>query len=143
MVLERTTLGLRLKEVWVPLQHVYALLVVVFGFVLFRADTFSHAAYYYQALLGLTESSNNWDLFTMYINNEMLFFLSIGLLSCTPFWLWAQGKIIDLFPDKNWSSSILEYGYGIMSTLVMMALLVSSLMYLAADQYNPFIYFRF
>ena len=145
MARERTSFGSWVKSLWLPLQHIYTLLIVVFGWVLFRAETFGHAAYYYKALFGFAQSTENLDLARIYINNDLLSFMAVALICCTPFWFWAKGRLLSVFPDKyiSMSSPMFARGYGVVSTLTMLVLLLTSLMYLAADQYNPFIYFRF
>ena len=50
IVLERVGMDKVLEKLWVPLQHLYCLLVVMLGWVFFRADDLSHGWAYVQRL---------------------------------------------------------------------------------------------
>ena len=54
LVLERTRWGGVVNQAPRPLRHAYTLLVVLFGWVLFRADSFTAATHYLAAMFGCT-----------------------------------------------------------------------------------------
>jgi len=55
VMIERLFLGKLLKKHWVGFSHVYALLVILFNWVFFRADSLRHALSYIKAMI------LNWD----------------------------------------------------------------------------------
>lgn len=133
---ERTFLGKALERLTSPLRHAYALLVVLFGWVLFRADSFAHAMSYYAAMLGLNNVSNHvrW-LDQRYISNELLFVALIATLMSIS--IWSQVPV-EIAQRSRWSRLRLAVGTACYVALIGICVLES-----IASTYNPFIYFRF
>jgi alginate O-acetyltransferase complex protein AlgI len=143
LVLERTRWGGVLDRLPRPLRHGYALLAVMLGWVLFRANTFPEAAGYFSALFGLGHPGHALPL-AGYLGNEILMALGLGaVFSALPwsrvktFGAWLVGKL-----SNPWRSLLLNVGYGLEIVLVLALLLISAI-WLAGGTYNPFIYFRF
>lgn len=111
------------------LGHVYTLLAVTVGFVIFRADTMGQAFHF----IGSMFSFNATPMGTMTALSVMSpLFLVISfaaVAACTPLF-GSLGKR---------ESAVVRYG-AMAGTLVLYALCI---MELAAGSYNPFIYFRF
>ena len=59
--LERTAFGRALERLPVALQHVYGVLVAVWGWVLFRSTSTGQAVDYYRAMFGLDDARIAWD----------------------------------------------------------------------------------
>lgn len=137
LVLERGRFGDRIARASSPLVRLYTLLVVIVGWVLFRADDLSHAMAYLSGMaiprLGdaATSSQLSWFLFDAHAITMLL----LGVVLCMPL---AQGLRSRLSPDASARASGQALRY---SGLVLLLLL--SLSYIAAGTYNPFIYFRF
>lgn len=120
------------------LRHAYVLLVVMIGWVFFRADDFEYAFHYIGTMFGLT-GGGLWDYTTiLYATDYWLFFLVAIILS------------MPLFPKlQSWFHRVTEMrpiAGNVMSVLVSLwfLLLVAIVtMYLVNDTHNPFIYFRF
>ncbi|MFN8433104.1 MAG: MBOAT family O-acyltransferase [Anaerolineales bacterium] len=53
LVFEGTSLGKKMKTLWAPLQHLYALMIILVGWVFFRSPTVEFAFAYLQRLVGL------------------------------------------------------------------------------------------
>ena len=124
------------KKKWFkPIGHVYTMLVVILGFVLFRADTLAQGFGVIGAMFWPTAG-------TPAVTREILsllsplFFLSFGfsLLLSTP--------IFRVFRQKaEQTGKIAVYNYAACAgSLVLFAL---SVLTLVSSSYNPFIYFRF
>src|SRR4051812_1626918 len=67
LVMERIGLARAVRRMWTPLRHVYLLLVVMIGWVFFRADTLAGAVAFLKAMAGLTVPAVSpytiaWDL---------------------------------------------------------------------------------
>lgn len=115
---------------WIPLKnkvfsHIYALLVVICGFVIFRADTIAQAGHILASMFtGFTTEVGELMLLAKLATPYHVCSLAAGLLLCVP----VSGMV-----KKR---GVLKYG-------VAACLIVVCIMNLATSSYNPFIYFRF
>lgn len=139
MMLERWKLDRFLAKMGSTFSHLYAILVILLTWVLFRAPNLPHAWAYYGALLGWNEPGEfRFDL-AYYFGPQLWLLLLIGLLACTPFFQ----KINQHLQNRTKSGPILHGSLEIACSLGLMLLFLYCSMNLAADAYNPFIYFRF
>lgn len=114
--------------------HLYTLLVIMFGWVLFRTETIAQAQGFYAAMLGFNELSVNAGVLTQTANSKILIATLLGLVFSTP--------IIHYFRSR---ATLMDAG-GVRALLIdplLIGLLLLSIMMIAAGTYNPFIYFRF
>ena len=118
---------------WPIWPHVYTLLVVMVGWVFFRAETLPGAIAFLASLAGLTAAAPTPYTVAWYLTPELWLALAAGAIGSAP-WVPAVAARID-------------DGRGVMvpalNIAALMALLVLSIMSMAARTYNPFIYFRF
>lgn len=135
MVLERQSWFPRLPAAG---QHIYLLLVVMLGWVLFRVEGFGPALAYYQALLGLGTAEAGGLAWSLYWNRELALLLVVGLLACTPFFLRAYTEL-RLYWTLRWRSLIFDLSV----TLYLYFVFLYAHLQLINSSYNPFIYFRF
>lgn len=113
------------------IQHTYTLLVVLFGFVLFRAENFTQALFFFQSMF-------NFSLLTpvaasqlsLWLTPSMIFLLVVSIIAVTP---WIKTRTI-----KYQSTAMQGVSMG-----VLFVLWIACLLSLSANTYNPFIYFRF
>lgn len=113
------------------LGHVYLLVVVLFGWVLFRATSFTHAMEYIRSMFGMNGNELMGDMARLYLNENLVLFIA-GIIFCLPFKTWIQERQIKL----NLGVRSL---YGVALTVVFFL----SIAYLVKGSYNPFIYFNF
>jgi alginate O-acetyltransferase complex protein AlgI len=143
LVLEKTRWGGGMERMPRFLRHVYALLVVMMGWVLFRADSFHDAAAYFAGLFGAAPVVHAQPFFR-YATHEVLWTICLGAAFSMP--LWAAMKTLGLRGRKLFPPVLrggyLAFGRALEMALVMALLLISAA-WLAAGTYNPFIYFRF
>jgi alginate O-acetyltransferase complex protein AlgI len=118
---------------WPIWPHVYTLLVVMIGWVFFRADTLPGAIAFLNALAGLATAAPTLYTVAWYLTPELWLALAAGALGSAP---WVPALAARLEHANTWSVPLLN-------TAALMALLVLSIMSMAARTYNPFIYFRF
>ena len=131
LALERTGLGSMLERLWRPLRHGYALLVVLLGWVLFRAADLSHAATMMNAMSG---SGTARPGFGEYAPASVLAALAVGAAASVP-WHGLHARLPATGPVARLASTA--------TAAALAALLVVSAASLATGTYNPFIYFRF
>ena len=143
LVLEKTPWGDALEKLPRPLRHLYALFVVMMGWVLFRADTFSGAANYFAALFGAGHVIQAQPLHR-YAGNEVIWALCLGAAFSMPLWDAAKNAGAKLGEVVPAAGRGLYFGLGqIVEIVLVLALLLISAAWLAGGTYNPFIYFRF
>jgi alginate O-acetyltransferase complex protein AlgI len=132
IVIERTGFSKLLNQLWKPLQHIYLLLIVVIGWVFFRVETMGDALMYLRKMFLFTEGdlafSSYLDFF--YLDFRTIFFTGLAVVFATP---------IHVYTKKLKLTS----NFGILRPLGFISLFALTLIYLGANTYNPFIYFRF
>jgi alginate O-acetyltransferase complex protein AlgI len=134
LILERSMI-LNTKKWPKALQHVYVLIVVVVGWVFFRAETLTDAFAYLKTMIGAAGGNDTTAL--IYVNPYVICILIMAIVFSMPMRNWTNE-----FLGKT-SSLWIKTGYriGIYSFYIM--LLTLSVIELAQSSYNPFIYFRF
>jgi len=118
---------------WPVWPHVYTLVIVMIGWVFFRAETLPGAVAFLRSLAGVTAAAPTPYTVGWYLTPELWLALLAGGIGSTP-WVPALAARID--DGRNWTVPLLN-------NAVLMVLLVLSIMSMAARTYNPFIYFRF
>lgn len=119
--------GVRWKE---GVKHVYALLVVLFGWVLFRADNITYAWAYIRNMIGFYDSSS-YLMFNSYVTVFDLFILVLAIVFSTP----IASNFLNISSENFWKNKF--------QNVSLIILFVISVSFLVASTYNPFIYFRF
>ncbi len=144
IMLERLGLKNLLKRLWPLLQGAYALLVVGFGWVLFRCRDFSHAAGYWRSMLGMGRGDGNEFYPALYADPRLLFCLLIALMTAVPLLpaLRAGSGRLQAGRAKAWPFW-LRAGCRVLALAFFAAVLLASAMTMASATFNPFIYFRF
>lgn len=138
LALERTRFGKFIHGMPKLLQHTYVVLVVLVGWVFFRAETLDQALEFLRIMAG-TGAQTGIHPYLVY-KLDTLFFIT---LSAAVFCLFPlAGKILpqSISVRKTTLTDILSHGFKI---LLMSSILLLSIAALATDTYNPFIYFRF
>ena len=105
--------------------HVYTLLAVSLAWIFFRAENITAALGYFKTLV--TPARQAWSVMEI-LETKGLFVTLIGILMCGI----IPGELQKSLRESVWFKAA-----------VLPILLFLCIMYLAADSYNPFIYFRF
>lgn len=144
LVLERTRFGSLADKLPRVLRHLYALVVVVVGWVLFRAETFAQASAFLAAMTGLSPSSEMAQPVARYISNQIWFAFAVGMVFAMPVWCQIQcwgSSAVDRMPSGVRAGL---GGFGALAkTAALIVLLLVCAAWLAGGTYNPFIYYRF
>lgn len=114
------------------LRHIYTLLFVQIGWVLFRSDTLEKAGQYLKAMFGM-HSGSLWDENAYFYLGENYAFLLMGVFFAIPVIPWLARKL------KAKDNKII----GILYPVVYFIFFIIALAYIAKGAYNPFIYFNF
>lgn len=115
------------KPVIRVLGHIYTLLAVMIGFVIFRADSMSQAVHFIVSMFSFGATAVGTMTAVSVMSPLFIITLIIAAVACTP--------VLRMLP-KNAVTRLL--GMGLTIILYMLCI-----MEIAAGSYNPFIYFRF
>ncbi|MCR5421619.1 MAG: MBOAT family protein [Lachnospiraceae bacterium] len=122
-------------------KWLYTMLVVVFGWVLFKLEDIGKTFDYIGTMFGA--GSRDYTEFSVgyYLDAKLMVILIIGILACIP-WkdvLVRRGS----FNGKGWVKFLSgESGY-VLRYMFLILLFVLSMIFIINSTYNPFIYFRF
>jgi alginate O-acetyltransferase complex protein AlgI len=119
------------------LGHAYTLIVVMVGWVLFRADTLGSAVAFLEAMSGLPAPAPAPVTVRFYLTPELWLAIVAGAIGSTP-WVPALASRLAQTARRR-----VQWGVAALGTAALVLLLVASIMQMAARTYNPFIYFRF
>lgn len=116
----------------------YALVVVFFGWVLFKFENFAELGWVLSCMFGQAGTGLvGLEVQTLFLQN--IFLLAFCLIACTDL-----GKRIHLRMGRlAQNSPAFLYLYGLTETLTPVFCLIVSVVALAGASYNPFIYFQF
>lgn len=144
MVIERVNNG---KLVfWKPIRHLYTLLVVMIGWVFFRADSLSYAVNYLTKMFTVSDSTTipAYHPLSYFLENDVLLCIFLGIIFSTPLVPLLEkvgSKMIGT--AKNKLSFVIEmFGTGI-RLAIFLGLLFLSMITVAIQSSHPFLYFKF
>lgn len=134
----RKRLKLKKKKEGLPviaLSHVYCLVVVTFGQLLFRIDSLAAYPPYVLSMFGLA-GNGLADGASLYLFRQCLPLMAFGLAFCVPIVPFLEKKLEGLPAVPGVICDAVEWG---IYALVFLA----STAYVVANSYNAFIYFKF
>ncbi len=160
LALEKDVWGRALQKLPRLLQHLYAILIVVFGFVIFVFDDLGQLRQYLRIMLGISGVPLINSTLLWYLRNNFCVLL-LGAVLAFPFYPWCRVRIrrfasgsqegarpaaaegddaavSPYLPDNARSVAVTT-----ITGLMYIALFLLTTAYLVNDTYNPFLYFRF
>ena len=128
-----------------PLGHIYTLLVVMVGWVFFRADNLGDAGAFLQAMANLTSHSNHTAYYLgYYFNTEIWLAMGAGIIASVPILPYFRQFYHNFSRNCTEKTAFIgEIIISISTTASLAAIFLACAAKLAAGTYNPFIYFRF
>ena len=136
--LEKLFLSKLLKKLPSFVGHIYLLIIVFFGWVLFR---FENTQVMFTVLKGMFCMNSNvfaTQEILMYLKDNFIFII-IAIFACTPIVKTAK-NIINYYSKKIQAVNII---YSVYRAVIPVILVILSAICLVGDSYNPFLYFRF
>ena len=118
-----------------PLGWMSTILLVMIGWVLFRADTLPHAIEYLKIMFSFKFTHVGYIIFMRRLVNYFFFWL-VGLIGIFP----VSNMITDFASEKRYMNGV---PYAIIENFFVMVLFGLSIITLIANNYNAFIYFQF
>lgn len=137
LVVERLGFDNLLEKVWRPIRHFYTLMVVIIGWVFFRAENLDSAFDFLSKMFSFQSNTAADSHLAMLFNHELWLMLTLGVLFTMPILKFSVEKIQSLSTNRQSKAWIGVYDFTLIAVFVLTCL------YLAAGTYNPFIYYRF
>lgn len=137
LILERVGFQRTLDRIPKFFRSLYVILIVLVGWVFFRAADLPQAFSFLTKMFIITGSLESKAHFEFLIDVNFLITLFLGAVFATP----VRKKLFEdcFFINTNSPMSVKRWAYTILLGLTFLL----SIVYLAAGTYNPFIYFRF
>jgi alginate O-acetyltransferase complex protein AlgI len=141
--MERLGLSKLLLQVGEEYRHLYAILVIIIGWVFFRANDLDQALYHLAAMAGLGSGDGIVHHVWIYLQPDVALALLIGAVGSTPYFSKFGARVLEHAAEKYRRSEIFPISGGWVIVLALYAMFVLSTAMIAGGNYNPFIYFRF
>ena len=136
LVLEKFVLNKFLDKLPNFLRHVYAIVVIYFGWIIFRCDSMELLKHYFNALFSFNFSAMSFNEILIYLESYYVYFI-LAIIFSTPVYYKLVEKISSVKNKK------LKLVLDIIHYLGLIVIFIITIMFLAYSSYNPFIYFRF
>ena len=120
--------GLTKKNYW--WGHIYTMVFVIIGWVIFRAVNLGDAIIYIKAMFGINAKGFMDKAVFAYIAQNWVYYV-FALIGCAPIVPWVDKKLEN---NKVWQ---VIYAVGLVAAMVI------SVSFISNNAYNPFIYFNF
>jgi alginate O-acetyltransferase complex protein AlgI len=133
LVAERLGLNRALANTYRPIRHIYALLVVMVGWIIFRADSLAQTVAFIKAMAGFAAGN---------VLAAQSSFMSRGLLAALAFGTLFSVPVVP-YLEERFRSPSKEIAFSFAYTGLLLGIFLASALTLAGGTYNPFIYFRF
>lgn len=135
LLLEKFVIRGRLPKV--P-AHVYALVVVYLGWILFHFEDFSEMGCVFAGVFGLAGNGfTNLEVHTLFLQN--VFLLVFCVIACTNVGQWLRAQLFQI-AKRNQAALVV---YSALEAITPPLLLLVAAIALSGASYNPFIYFQF
>ena len=132
LVIERLGFKKALDKLPKFIGWIYTMLVVLVGWVFFRADTLSAAMKYLGEMFSFSGGAANG---MAQFDNLSFIITAIALVLCTPVYQLVKGKLEKTEVGKK--------AAFVIGAVLATGLFILSVIFLTGSGYNPFIYFRF
>ncbi len=133
LLFEKFILNKVIDKIPSVLRHIYTLLIIVFGWVLFSVEDTSQLLSFFGSMFG---ANGLTDVSFAYNFSSNIVLLAVLMIASTPIGAKVGNGIKNKLSDHTVLLSIVEI-------LWYVVLFVLSVAYLVDSTYNPFIYFRF
>lgn len=117
------------------ISWLYTIIIVVIGWVLFRAPDFTYALNYLKIMFGVAQPYDVGFTVWYYLDPMVITMLVIACIASLPISKYMRENI-GTYEEHSGLSLLIQNGY-------VAILLIICMMFLATSTYNPFIYFRF
>jgi alginate O-acetyltransferase complex protein AlgI len=144
LILERMWLGKFLAKLPQITRHVYTLLIILCGWVLFTSETLPHGLRFLAVMFGFGEHTGAVQELSWHLTREVKLALITGTIFSIPVIpAFVHLKQNFIFSHEEPTRTVVELIYAVCRTIGLCFILIVCSMLLSAGTHNPFIYFRF
>jgi len=129
-----------LTKMWNPAQRADLLMVVLIGWVFFRADSLPLAITYLQSMIDFRNFQTTEYQFAQVLSYEAIYAFIAGVILSTPIYSYFKSFLEHLSGKNTIKIALL---IDVPRLALILSLLFLSILKVASSTYNPFIYFRF
>ena len=122
-------------------RRAYTLVVVWFGWVLFRFDDMRLMGHALRCLFGGGNGVFDFTARTTALN--YLFILMVCIIACTPIVPWVSRKLSVAADHATAGGKVSRLALNLAAVAIPALLLILSILAMVGDSYNPFLYVRF
>jgi alginate O-acetyltransferase complex protein AlgI len=139
LVLERLGLRRLIERLPRVLQHVYTLLVVMVGWVLFATESFSQSMVLLKSMVGFAPAQHSSLMLQDWWSRDVLVAILCGALLSAPVYVKLRNAL------RGWAGRgrVGALGYETLKIGAVLIIFLFCAMWLSSGTHNPFIYFRF
>ena len=137
LILEKLWILKWLEKCPALVGHLYSLILIVLGWVIFALTDFGQMSEYMQVMFGGASAFIDGDF--KYLAWSRIWVLIACTIGSTPLVKLVCGRIADGLSDLKNGEVII----GVLETVVLLGILALSIAFLVSGSYNPFLYFRF
>lgn len=113
------------------IKYIVTMIIVILGWVLFRADDLEQAIGFIKTMFGYREAIDITFEYSYFINKKLIFWIIISILGSVPF---INNKLKKYKESKS---------FEVLSTIIILLLFILSIIFVVDSTYSPFIYFQF
>ena len=136
LVLEKYVLKDILKKFPSVLSHLYTLVIVYIGWIIFRCDNLSKLLFYLKSLFNFNIDSISLNQLSVYIESYWVYFILAFIFQMPVYY-----KIVEMINKIN--NNKLKTFFQLVHYSSLIVIFIITIMFLAYGAFNPFIYFRF
>ncbi len=119
----------------------YAMLAVLFGWVLFRAETLGRVGSYLSVMFGIGENNVSDTTALLFLGQKAVYYVA-AILFCAPIVPYVKKKL-EAWRQAGGAISVIPIVFDLCTPTILLGLLVVTVAFLLKSNYNPFIYFNF
>ena len=138
LCLERASLYQKGLSLLGPVAHVYTMLLVIIGWVFFRAETIPQALHFLMNMFGLASGNVVGAGVLRFMTPELVGILVVGIVGSAPV---VRGGRLLLEPRLTGAAGIAAW--RLVNVCLLSAVFVVAAARMASGAYSPFLYFRF
>jgi len=144
LVIERKRpVALLLKRLPLYLRHLYVVVVVLCGWVLFRAESLPHAGRFLLAMVDFSTPAYFDSQLYMFLNNEFYLVLVVAIIASTPVITRLRQFYEKLENDTRHAATLLRSISSTCTAGFLGCTFLYAIASIIGGDYNPFLYFRF
>ena len=117
------------------IKHIYAIILILIGWLIFTSNDITHLNDYLKSLIGINVPLSSKLSIELLVSNISI--IIIGIILSTPIYKILSNKI------SNINNKYIKISINSISILLIIILFIITLSYLVSNSYNPFLYFRF